>query len=153
MAVTPADDAYTLRIGDAELHVTDAYVDEDSVCAVVEGRKVTGEVVVNGVDVTVFAGATAYEFKLVDPALLAGADDGEAPVFAAPMPGKVVAVNVAAGDAVAAGTTLVVLEAMKMEHAIKAPVDGRVSAVHYAVGDQVEEGVDLIAFEAAESEE
>ena len=42
---------------------------------------------------------------------------------------------------------LVVLEAMKMEHAIKAPVDGTVLAVHYGVGDQVDEGVDLIDFE------
>jgi 3-methylcrotonyl-CoA carboxylase alpha subunit len=65
----------------------------------------------------------------------------------APMPGKIVAVNVTDGASVRAGDVLVVLEAMKMEHAIKAPVDGTVSAVHYGVGDQVDEGVDLIDFE------
>ena len=66
------------------------------------------------------------------------------------MPGKVVAVNVNAGDVVLAGSTMVVIEAMKMEHAIKASVDGQVTAVHYQVGEQVDEGVDLLTFEAAE---
>jgi len=65
----------------------------------------------------------------------------------APMPGKIVAVNVTDGAYVRAGDVLVVLEAMKMEHSIKAPVDGTVSTVHYSVGDQVDEGVDLIDFE------
>jgi hypothetical protein len=41
----------------------------------------------------------------------------------------------------------VVLEAMKMEHAITAPADGTVAAVHFKVGEQVEEGVELLVFE------
>jgi acetyl/propionyl-CoA carboxylase alpha subunit len=56
----------------------------------------------------------------------------------APMPGKVVRVMVAAGDAIAAGAILVVLEAMKMEHAVRAPSAGTVTAIHVALGDQVE---------------
>jgi 3-methylcrotonyl-CoA carboxylase alpha subunit len=57
-----------------------------------------------------------------------------------PMPGRIVAVAVTAGEAVAAGQTLVVLEAMKMEHALTAPAEGRVREVQVAVGDQVTEG-------------
>jgi acetyl/propionyl-CoA carboxylase alpha subunit len=56
----------------------------------------------------------------------------------APMPGKVVKVLVAAGQEVAAGAPLVVLEAMKMEHTVRAHDGGVVSAIHVAVGDQVE---------------
>jgi propionyl-CoA carboxylase alpha chain len=56
----------------------------------------------------------------------------------APMPGKVVKVLVEAGQAVAAGATLMVLEAMKMEHTVKAPADGVVGALHVAVGEQVD---------------
>jgi acetyl-CoA carboxylase biotin carboxylase subunit len=56
----------------------------------------------------------------------------------APMPGKVVAVLVAESDRVTAGQTLVVLEAMKMEHAVKASVDGRVERVLVSVGEQVD---------------
>ncbi|MEZ4224476.1 MAG: biotin carboxylase N-terminal domain-containing protein [Polyangiaceae bacterium] len=56
----------------------------------------------------------------------------------APMPGKVVRVEVAAGDTVAAGQTLLILEAMKMEHSVKAAEAGTVEALHVAEGDQVE---------------
>lgn len=56
----------------------------------------------------------------------------------------VVAVQVAAGDRVGRGETLVVLEAMKMEHAITAPCDGTVAAVPFAPGDQVEDGAVLV---------
>ena len=53
------------------------------------------------------------------------------------MPGKVVKVLVEAGQPIAAGATLLILEAMKMEHAVVAPADGVVAALHVAVGDQV----------------
>ena len=69
--------------------------------------------------------------------------------FTSPMPGSVISVNVAAGDTVSAGTTMVVVEAMKMEHAIKAPVDGTVSAVHVAPGDTVDAESALLEFDPA----
>jgi acetyl/propionyl-CoA carboxylase alpha subunit len=61
----------------------------------------------------------------------------------APLPGAVRRVAVSAGDEVAEGDTLMVLEAMKMEHAIRAPRDGVVSSVLVADGDQVEGGAIL----------
>ena len=64
--------------------------------------------------------------------------------LAAPMPGKVVAVLVAAGDKVSRGQPLVVMEAMKMEHTITAPADGEVAEVRHSVGEQVAEGAALI---------
>jgi 3-methylcrotonyl-CoA carboxylase alpha subunit len=64
--------------------------------------------------------------------------------LAAPMPGKVVAVLVAAGDRVSRGQPLVVMEAMKMEHTITAPADGEVAEVRHGVGEQVAEGAALI---------
>ena len=53
------------------------------------------------------------------------------------MPGKVVKIRIAHGDEVSAGTPLLVLEAMKMEHVIHAPSAGIVGALRVAVGDQV----------------
>jgi biotin carboxyl carrier protein len=53
------------------------------------------------------------------------------------------------GDAVAAGTVLVVLEAMKMEHSLCAPWDGIVAAVAVKPGDRVEEGIELAVLEPA----
>ena len=74
--------------------------------------------------------------------------DAGAGSLSAPMPGKIVRVDVKAGDKVRKGDPLVALEAMKMEHVITAPGIGIISSVKCAVGDQVEEGVELVAFEA-----
>ncbi len=62
----------------------------------------------------------------------------------APMPGTVLAAEVEAGDAVAKGQLLLILEAMKMEHRITAPRSGTVGELHVAVGDQVENGQLLV---------
>ena len=57
-----------------------------------------------------------------------------------PMPGNILAVNVAAGDAVKRGQVLMVLEAMKMENEIMCPCDGRVVSVNTSKGATVESG-------------
>jgi 3-methylcrotonyl-CoA carboxylase alpha subunit len=77
-----------------------------------------------------------------------GLHDGE---IEAPMPGKVTAVEVAAGDKVAKGQRLLTLEAMKMEHALTAPFDGTVAELNAAAGAQVAEGQLLVKVEAAET--
>ena len=62
----------------------------------------------------------------------------------APMPGLVRRVEVKAGAPVTRGQVLMILEAMKMEHAIRAPRDGVVSRVAYGEGDLVEAGAPLV---------
>jgi biotin carboxyl carrier protein len=64
----------------------------------------------------------------------------EAGSLHAPMPGTVVRVEVADGASVTAGTVVVVLEAMKMEHAVRAPHDGTVTSLHATVGQAVDTG-------------
>jgi acetyl/propionyl-CoA carboxylase alpha subunit len=68
-----------------------------------------------------------------------------------PMPGRITRVAVASGDKVTSGQTLVVLEAMKMEHALTAPGDGLALAVLVAEGDQVPEGAEAVRFELVET--
>jgi len=65
-------------------------------------------------------------------------------VVSAPMPGKIVAVLVEAGDAVEAGQPLIVLEAMKMETTLAAEIAGTVAAVHGTAGGMVEGGALLV---------
>ncbi len=62
----------------------------------------------------------------------------------APMPGKVIDIKVEEGKKVKAGDTLVILEAMKMEHSIKAAEDGTVSELLISINDQVENGALLM---------
>jgi len=69
------------------------------------------------------------------------------------MPGKVIELRVGVGDSVAAGDTLLVLEAMKMEHPMTAPEDGVVSEVRVSVGEQVENGAVLLVVEPAAGED
>jgi acetyl/propionyl-CoA carboxylase alpha subunit len=66
----------------------------------------------------------------------------------APMPGKVVKLAVAEGEQVSEGQTLVVMEAMKMEHTLRAPHGGIVGAVRVREGEQVEAGQTLVVVEA-----
>jgi pyruvate carboxylase subunit B len=64
-----------------------------------------------------------------------------------PMPGRIVSVNVAVGDTVEAGDTVVTVEAMKMENPVHAPVSGTVKAVYVAEGDTVNPDECLIEIE------
>ena len=68
----------------------------------------------------------------------------------APMPGRVIAVDVAAGDTVTKGQKLLTLEAMKMEHGLTAPFDGTVAELNAAVGGQVQVDALLVRIEKAE---
>ncbi len=79
---------------------------------------------------------------------LSASDDDTAGGLEAPMPGKVLSVAVAVGDSVEAGAVLLIVEAMKMEHAIRAPADGVVTEVHASAGDMVSPGTPLVGFEA-----
>jgi 3-methylcrotonyl-CoA carboxylase alpha subunit len=65
----------------------------------------------------------------------------------APMPGKVIALKVAAGQTVRRGQEILIVEAMKMENAIRAPRDGTVKALAVKVGDMVTPGVVLVELE------
>jgi 3-methylcrotonyl-CoA carboxylase alpha subunit len=95
----------------------------------------------------VFLGGTRHSLRMHDPLSREIETEAHAGDFAAPMPGRIAAVLVEEGAHVEKGATLIVLEAMKMEHAIKAPIKGKVGRIHYRVGEQVTEGSDLIDFE------
>ncbi|EPS1225270.1 acetyl/propionyl/methylcrotonyl-CoA carboxylase subunit alpha [Burkholderia cenocepacia] len=104
----------------------------------------SGRVYADGDTFHVFTQGAAETFEWRN--LLAHAGDAEqgGGRLTAPMPGKVIAVLVEPGQKVEAGTPLIVMEAMKMEHTIGAPSAGVVAEVLYGVGDQVADGAQLL---------
>ena len=74
------------------------------------------------------------------PAAPAAAPAAGGEKVTSPMPGTILSVNVAAGDAVKRGQVLMILEAMKMENEIMCPCDGTVSSVSVTKGAAVESG-------------
>jgi len=64
-----------------------------------------------------------------------------------PMPGKIIAVLVAIGDAVEMGQGLVIVEAMKMENEVRSPISGEVKEIKVKPGDTVEGGALLVIVE------
>jgi 3-methylcrotonyl-CoA carboxylase alpha subunit len=98
-------------------------------------------------EVVAFADGDWHDYALARPQAIGGAGALSDGAVMTPMPGRIVAVHVALGDHVAAGQALVVLEAMKMEHALVAPAPGRVAELNVATGDQVSEAMLAVRLE------
>jgi 3-methylcrotonyl-CoA carboxylase alpha subunit len=109
-------------------------------------RSLAADVARDGDDLHTFARGRHRVLTLLDPIAHAAEADEGGSRLTAPMPGKVIAVNVAAGAQVTRGTALLVMEAMKMEHTIVAPADGTIGEILFGVGDQVAEGAELVRF-------
>ncbi|MEZ5724460.1 MAG: acetyl/propionyl/methylcrotonyl-CoA carboxylase subunit alpha [Paracoccaceae bacterium] len=114
----------------------------------VDGDLRRNRIVNHAAGTSVFGGRTV-SLKPLDPLDRAGEEAGGG-LTLSPMPGLVKAVFVQAGQAVAAGDRLAVLEAMKMEHTLTAARDGVVAEVLARAGDQVEAGAALIRLEEDE---
>ena len=119
----------------------------------IEGDKVvidetaSPRLIENGSEIIVFGLGGPVSVSVVDPLDATGSSNTQGNPFAAPMPGKITAVNVINGEQVEAGDVLVVLEAMKMEHSIRAARDGIIATVHVSLGDQIDDGMNVLEME------
>ncbi len=164
--VGPAEQRVTYRVGEREVSVALGRA-AGGETVVVDGRtfalvvhRVTDDVVdlelegvrtrgaVQRVDDLVYVDSAVGTSTLRElPRFPLPARDHATGSLLSPMPGSVVAVVVEVGDRVVAGQRLLVLEAMKMEHAIRSPADGVVSRIPVTVGDQVDTGAVLAVVE------
>jgi 3-methylcrotonyl-CoA carboxylase alpha subunit len=99
-------------------------------------------------EITLFALGEARAYRLWRPYGTAAGAAGDGAILS-PMPGRIIAVDVAAGDVVTEGQKLVTLEAMKMEHSLTSPFDGTVAELSAASGGQVSEGMVLVRIDRA----
>ncbi|CAL5220654.1 g2699 [Coccomyxa viridis] len=102
---------------------------------------------------TLWCGGEAYEFSkpIIRTWARTGTLQSAAGTVVSPLPGKVIKVLAKEGDAVEEGDSLVVLEAMKMEHTVRAPCKGVVTGLTAIEGAQVSDGVTLAYIDAGES--
>ena len=109
-----------------------------------DGARHAATVLLDSGRVCVVANGETYQLEVIDP--LAPPDEAAAGAgrVLSPIPGRIAAVLVAQGEAVARGQALVVLEAMKMELTLSAAAAGTVAALRCAVGDMVDEGRELV---------
>jgi acetyl/propionyl-CoA carboxylase alpha subunit len=158
LAVAGRAGAYRVHVGDQHLDVRVTSRDEASgrLHLEVDGREEPTRVSVlddpdGPTSVWVHAEGTTRRLQVV-PAVKHAASGAtvSGAAFTSPMPGSVLAVNVEADAHVQAGATLLVVEAMKMEHPITAPSAGTVTALHVAAGDGVDAGTALLEFEPDE---
>jgi biotin carboxyl carrier protein len=149
-----ADGVFNVRLGDRDLAVEMVRINgaEASLRYVDDGRSFhVAARSDNNRDWRVVVEERRFDWTVLTPVEAietAAAAEGRGPSrVVAPIPGKVVAVNVAPGDAVEAGQSLVVLEAMKMENELVADQSGTVASVHVEAGRTVDTGTVLVELE------
>jgi len=141
-----SDDGYVLHVGDVVAPVALRH-DADGRSTLVTGERQAPMVIaVDGDVIHIHLDGEAYRLAYTDAVTFHAAAAGGAAgdIVRAPMPGVVIASPVAAGDEVAAGDTLIVIESMKLETAIKSPRAGIVETVSFTLGQTFDRDAILV---------
>ncbi|MCW2993866.1 MAG: putative acyl-CoA carboxylase, Biotin/lipoyl carrier domain [Conexibacter sp.] len=156
---------FEITLGDGDAHAVDVARRGGRATVTIDGRDYHGSlrpagdgyeltledraeplwIVVQGDEVLVHAFGRSWSLSIVDPIERSRGGGPSEDVATAPMPGTVVRVEVAAGDEVAKGDVLLVIESMKMQSEITALRDGTVEQVFLAVDDTFDRGAALVA--------
>jgi 3-methylcrotonyl-CoA carboxylase alpha subunit len=135
------------RVATGDISVADGFIS-----ATLDGLRVRARYLHTGAHLHAWFGTEHYDFSVEDPRSREFTATASRGGLTTPLPGVVAAVAVEAGQVVAAGEVLMVIEAMKMEHTIVAPFGGTVKSVHFARGERVPEGSELLELVASATE-
>ncbi len=138
---------FLLELPSGEHRISGRVDDQGLLTAEIDDRRLQVRVVKRDRELTLFDSGRIWILALHDPRLDAMEGERESGGLLAPMPGSVVAVKVKEGDGVKQGETLMIIEAMKMEHNVTAPGDGVVETICFTVGEQVQEGDELLGLD------
>jgi 3-methylcrotonyl-CoA carboxylase alpha subunit len=136
---------FSIRAGGNAYEVS-GQLDGHILSADLDGHKTMVTVLDNHDGHTLFSQGQAISFSTAKPDFGDTVEGTSNTHFNAPMNGTIVEVLVRAGDRVSHGDPLIILEAMKMQHAINAPSNGIVNDIFYAKGELVDGGAELITF-------
>ncbi|MCY4211767.1 MAG: acetyl/propionyl/methylcrotonyl-CoA carboxylase subunit alpha [Gammaproteobacteria bacterium] len=144
--------AYLIRTGQRTLHATGSLAADGALIATLDTTKRQVHIVEDQEQLIIFTAGNTQRLQQLTDYSQTTAEQATGNLTA-PMPGAIIEVMVSPGQQVSKGDTLLVLEAMKIEHTISAPDDGTVQALHYQAGDMVEEGVELLRLAAGRREQ
>ncbi|QHS10330.1 acetyl-CoA carboxylase biotin carboxyl carrier protein subunit [Sinimarinibacterium sp. NLF-5-8] len=150
VALSRSAQGYVLHVG-GQTHAVELVAGRDHQATLwLDGVAHQVVVATRGDDVFVHLNGAAYQLRYEHPlARLAAAGQGNADdQISAPMPGSIVSVAVAVGDAVKKGQTLLVMESMKMETTLSAPRDGVVEAISFEQGQTFDRDAVLLRLQA-----
>ncbi len=142
---------YVITVGDNVTRVSGTLTGNELI-ATVDGHRQVAVIVDQNSCITLFTDMATLEFQVKRPDVGEEVSMDDNAGFKAPMNGTVIRILVAVGDRVIKGDTLVIMEAMKMEHAIKAPDHGIVSEIYFSEGDLVDGGADLISIKPSSTD-
>lgn len=143
--VTCTAQGFHIRTGGKEMAAEKVGLVDSRLSIMLDGRKRSAIFHTDEAGSSLFIEGDHYRLSVPDD-MMRGDMEAVAGGLTAPMPGVIRAVLVSAGERVASGQALVVMEAMKMEHTIRAPSDGVVNAISHAEGAMVEAGAALADF-------
>ena len=147
--VEPVGDQFHLSF-EGQTLLASGSLNDRNLSAIINGHRLSATVSKFEDDYNVYLQDHAFSFTLVKPDTGEMDDSAAGAGFAAPMNGTIVAHGVEAGSEVKKGATLMIMEAMKMEHTITAPADGKVVSFFFNPGDLVDGGAQLLEFEVNE---
>ncbi|UXI70725.1 acetyl-CoA carboxylase biotin carboxylase subunit [Tahibacter amnicola] len=139
---------YTFDIGSTRLEVRHAHWQESAFSAEIDGAAQRLHATADANQVVLHDGTTRHSFERVQAFAYTATGGGGGDRVAAPMPGRIVLTKVNAGDAVIEGQELIIMEAMKMEIALRAPRAGVIAALQAQAGDFVDADAILVRLEA-----
>ena len=152
VSVEKKEKGWVFREGDSFFEADIRPISENAVSVLLEGRSYVAWIVRNKGEKWIFLEGRQYLVQ--EPGGGASFQEREEKAhegpmsIKAPMPGKVIKVDVTEGDEVRKNQTLAIVETMKMEHTLVAPRDGTVAEIWVKPGDHVENGANLLALEA-----
>lgn len=144
-----AKDGFLFHLKKSTVPVKATLSPEGRLVADLGGRRVSGGFASTSDGITLFLEGVSYRLKQAPIAMEDEGGEAAALKITAPMPGRIIAVHVAADTQVEKGAALIVLEAMKMEHVLKAGQAGKIEHVGCKPGDQIREGQELLRFASA----
>jgi len=137
---------FEIRIDQQDYHCTGA-IEKSQLISTINGHKTVANVNASQEGYSIFCNGKVIRFRSLQADLGDTQDTASDTGFIAPMNGTVVSILVEPNQQVEQGQTLMIMEAMKMEHSLKAHASGCVSEFYFKAGDLVDGGVELLAFQ------